>query len=124
MPLPLPLPVTQQQQQQQQHRSEGGKGNTAGLAMEPLLLLEGKPFHFELDGDDTDDDFDEAGRRCGEEEGLSSSTLDILIEHFSRDGELGGVDGVDGGGSAAFEEHAPPAFSFDVCVEENARDAF
>lgn len=55
--------------------------------MQLPLLLEGVSFHFEEDGDETgDDEFDVLAEGLAEDGPLSTSTLEILIEHFSSDG--------------------------------------
>lgn len=90
-----------------------------------MLLLEGKPFRFEVDGDETDgDEFGEGllGEGQDGEDFLSTSTLEILIEHFSSSS-----DGLNGGADGPAFENDPQAPLFDVVLgegEEHARDAF
>jgi len=132
-PQQQPQPQPQQPQPQQQHTaaclptaaqqqipqpSQPAPGDATGPATGgevSLLLLKGKPFQFDVGGDEMDDDEEEfAG-----EEGLSTSTLEILIEHFSCDG-FG--DEQAAAAAAATAAAAAPLLPLDV--EEHARGAF
>lgn len=92
--------------------------------MQPSLLLEGVSFHFDEDGDEMgDDEFDVLAEGLAEDGPLSSSTLEILIEHFSSDGL--GADGPtfdDDDGHYHHQQHALH-FASGEDGGDNARDA-
>ncbi len=110
------LPTAAQQQIPQPPQPAPGDATGPATGGEvSLLLLEGKPFQFDVGGDEMDDDEEEFGG----EEGLSTSTLEILIEHFSCDG-FG--DEQAAAAAAATAAAAAPLLPLDV--EEHARGAF
>ena len=94
----------------------------------PPLLLEGVSFHFEADGEETDDEFDVLAGGLGDDGPLSSSTLEILIEHFSSDGLDVGEDGPVFDDDYLQQQHTQQQHTQQFgSVEDgfdNARDAF